>query len=1230
MSTLGTKEGVFKRLLALLLITTLPALVDAQFIFTTNNGAITITGYSDLSATIIIPDKINDLPVNAIGDYALLCAINIVVPGSVTNLGYDAFNRCYSLNAVYFAGNAPAANPGAFGGNPTATAYYWPGTTGWSDSLAGRPTAPFPFIFTITNGTVTITDYAGPDGAVVIPDTIAGLPVTRIKDFAFAFSGLTDITIPKSVSSIGDNAFLACADLVSIAIPGAVTNIGIGAFALCSSLASVTIGSSVTTLGNGAFTHCTNLTAVYFMSGAPQEASSVFDSDFKTTVYYFQGTSGWGASFDGRPTAVFPFTYTTNLSGATITGYIGSGGAVAIPSSLNNLPVVGIGRGAFAYRGVSAVTIPDSVVNIGENAFLVSSLTDVMIGSGVTNIGEAAFLDCFNLTHINVNPSNLAYSSLEGVLFNGCQTTLIQYPPGTAEASYTVPYGVNYIGMSAFENCNVTNVALPWGITCIGDSAFRGCPLDCITLPDSVTRIGRWSFYNCFNLARITLGDGVTNIGDGAFAYCGSLTNITLPKSVTAIGTEAFFASGLASVSIGSGVASIGDDAFADCSSLISIYAFGNAPVADATVFDSDNKATVYFLPGTTGWAGAFGGRPTAPFPFAFTITNGAAAIMGYLGSGGPVTLPDSINDVPVTSIGNSAFGNGKLTSVTIPDCVTNIGTNAFSSSALTSVSLGRGVNTIADGAFSTCYYLTSVTIPDSVTSLGDNAFRYCTSLSSLRLSDHITHLGYMTFYACYYLGSVKIPDSVTNIGNFAFCSSGLNTIQFGAGLTRIEEYAFANCGLTSVSVPGNVHTIAPNAFNPCPYLAALTISNGVVEIGDTAFAYCNLSSVTIPPSVTNIGSAPFYACSQLNTISVDPGNPAYSSLNGVLFNRGQTTLVEFPLGAVGSSYSIPATVANIGPYAFTFTSLASITLPDSLTNIQDGAFAACGNLTNVVIPNRVLAIGGAAFLNCSSLRDVAFGNSLFSIGDNAFNGCPLKSVAIPAGVTNIGVGAFGACHNLRNVTFGGGVASIGDYAFADCNLTSFTVPDGLRRIGEHFLSGCPLTNVTISATVNSIGDYAFANCPLASITIPASVNSIGEAAFAGCTSLTKVYFLGDAPPDGLYTTGMFNGGQTTVYYLAGTAGWGNFFGGSRSVPWMLPYPLILGGTSSFGALSNRFGFTVSWATNLSVVVEACTSLSAAPIWERLQTNTFNKGSFYFSDPGWTNHASRFYRIRSL
>jgi hypothetical protein len=398
--------------------------------------------------------------------------------------------------------------------------------------------------------------------------------------------------------------------------------------------------------------------------------------------------------------------------------------------------------------------------------------------------------------------------------------------------------------------------------------------------------------------------------------------------------------------------------------------------------------------------------------------------------------------------------------------------------------------------------------------------------------------------------------------------------------------------------------------------------------------------------------------------------------LDGVLFDKNQTTLIAYPNGLAGS-YTIPNRVTSIGDYAFLDCWLTSVTIPNSVTSIGEGAFAGCGSLSSVLIPNSVTSIGDGAFVWCINLSSVSIGNSVTNIGDQAFAWCTsLTEIVFQGNAPGLGwdvfyadiiatvyylPGAtgwdttFGGCPTalwipytdttdndmvtIKGYTgFGGDVVvpdtinglpvtGIGDYAFYDCDsLSSVTIPNSVTSIGDDAFAWCTsLTNVIIPDNVTSIGDSAFYFCvSLGSVTIGNSVTSIGDTAFYDCWSLTGVYFKCNAPGIGAY---VFYNDNATVYYLPGTMGWDTTFGGLPTAPWYLPNPLILNGPS-LGVQNNGFGFIISWATNISVVVEACINL-ANSTWSPVQTNTLTGGSVYFSDLDWTNYPVRFYRLRS-
>ena len=259
-------------------------------------------------------------------------------------------------------------------------------------------------------------------------------------------------------------------------------------------------------------------------------------------------------------------------------------------------------------------------------------------------------------------------------------------------------------------------------------------------------------------------------------------------------------------------------------------------------------------------------------------------------------------------------------------------------------------VTSIGEWAFVSCSGLTSITIPNSVTTIGEGAFSNCTGLTSVVIPNRVTTLSH-TFEFCTGLKSVTIPNSVTNIGDFAFFGcTGLTSITIPNSVKNIGWGAFRNCtGLTSVTIPNSITNIDKEAFVGCSSLSSISIGNSVTSIGDNAFARCTgLTSVKIPYSVSNIGKAIFLGCTSLTSIEVDSNNSNYCSVDGILFNKFQTTLVAYPAGREGA-YTIPLGVVSIGYYAFCeCSSLASVTIPNSVTEIGEYAFYGCDKLVDV------------------------------------------------------------------------------------------------------------------------------------------------------------------------------------------------------------------------------------------------------------------------------------------
>jgi hypothetical protein len=440
--------------------------------------------------------------------------------------------------------------------------------------------------------------------------------------------------------------------------------------------------------------------------------------------------------------------------------------SIEIPGSVTNI-------GNFAFQDctkLSDVTFSNGVTTIGVDAFaFCTSLTNITIPASVTNIEGVAFAGCTSMTAITVDTNNPAFSSLNGVLFNKSQSTLVEYPAGVG-GSYAVPDSVTNIGDQAFMLTALTGISIPNSVASIAAGAFVATPLTSIAIPIGVTSINDNTFFQCSSLTNVTIPDGVTNIEENAFTFCSGLNSLTIPSSVD----------------------NIDDLSFVSCNCLTNVYFTGNAPIAGSKVFYGDANTTVYYLPGTTGWGPTFGGVPTELWiPFTYTTNADAIIITGYTGPGGAVTIPCIINGLPVVGIGGNAFAgtffdpNTNVTCVTIPGTVTAIGEYAFYS----------------------CIGLTNVTIPYGVTSIGPYAFNQCSGLPILVIPDSVTNIGAYAFFGCFALtGSLTIPDSVIAIGAGAFGGCrGLISVTIGANVTSIGDYAFSTGGaLAAAYFKGN------------------------------------------------------------------------------------------------------------------------------------------------------------------------------------------------------------------------------------------------------------------------------------------------------------------------------------------------------------------------------------------------------------------------------------------
>jgi hypothetical protein len=474
-------------------------------------------------------------------------------------------------------------------------------------------------------------------------------------------------------------------------------------------------------------------------------------------------------------------------------------------------------------------------------------------------------------------------------------------------------------------------------------------------------------------------------------------------------------------------------------------------------------------------------------------------------GKAGNFIIPDG-----VTRIAYCAFGPGRRTSVIVPSSVTYVEDWAFRNTLMDFFFKGDAPSLGGPSSF----YIADAQIYHDPGARGWS--------NSYSLWDPSTGAGYsisenaITVTAWAYSGAVTVPDTINKLS-----------------VTTISGYAFSDCtSLTSLTVGNSVTSIGDQAFSNCSGMTNVALGTSITNIGNYAFSGCiGLTTIYIPRSVTTIGIMALHFCTNLTVITVDALNPAYSSLDGLLFDKDRTELIQCPGGRSGS-----------------------VTIPASVNRIEGDAFAHCSRLATIEV---------------DALNPV-----FVSVGGVLFDKAQTALIQYPGGGSEI-----------------------------------YTVPNGVTRIESGAFIGCS---------------------GLRNVTIPKSVVSIGSAAFSECSSLMEAYFEGNAPSVEWFVFDDWSSkpSSVTVYYLPGTTDWGTTFGGRPTAPWVRPYPVVLTTVPNFGIQTNLFGFIISWATNISVVVEACTNL-ANPVWYPLSTKTLTNGSAYFSDPQWTNYTRRYYRLRS-
>ncbi len=713
---------------------------------------------------------------------------------------------------------------------------------------------------------VVITGYSVPMGNLEIPSEIDGKPVTGIGDSAFAYCfGLTSVTLPNGLTSIGDKAFYNCYGCKSIWLPESVIHIGTDAFGAiwdCFVYVPQTPGFDVSLIGG-------DLTLVYY-DPETGEISMTWRYDVNA-----DGESIVIRGVDPKPRGNFEIP--AEIDGLTVTG-IGSSAfydcrgltSITLPNSVTNIGgnafqycydlvdvkwsenLVDVGAYAFAQCSNEKIILPDGLVHIGEGAFAWNgSLAEITIPASVVSLGSSVFWECYGLTNISVDADNMTYASLDGVLFSKDLTTLLLFPQGRT-GEYTIPDQVTRIGYAAFLGSRLANIVIP---------------------------------------------EGVAHIGDYAFDFCNGLTEMTIPDSVVGVGYRVFDrCSALTNVSISDRLAM-----YSSC--------FTDGNTAQLEIRGMDIKEEVV---DDITWFYCLDEELNGAVIYAHT---------SYVDSMiGDVVIPSTLGGFAVKKISNRTFQHCEnLTSALIPDNVSSLGTDhgygVFEGcTSLTNVVLGSGIDYLPDYTFWGCESLVNVTIPDNVTSVGEGVFCDCPALQTISIPVHLMDFKEMLqdgnsaeieirgleeetidginwgYFVDEELGGAVICGD----DSYAEALSGDVAIPATLGdysVKMIANQSFFCCtNLTRVVIPGSVVSLGTDhgygVFEGCTSLTNVVLGSGMSYLPDYTFYGCeSLTRVTIPDSVTNVGELVFWQCSALATISI----PAHLESFAEALNEGNS-----------------------------------------------------------------------------------------------------------------------------------------------------------------------------------------------------------------------------------------------------------------------------------------------------------------------------------------------------
>ena len=738
---------------------------------------------------------------------------------------------------------------------------------------------------------------------------------------------------------------------------------------------------------------------------------------------------------------------------ATLIGYIrqeGESDTVCLPETALGLPLTTIAAGAFA----------DSDVKV------------LYLSAAVTEIESGAF-DGSEITAVNLDAQNQAYSSEGGVVYSKDGTALLFFPP-VGVTRLILPDAVERIANGAFANSELRSLRLNEGLTQIGVRAFVNTAINRVVLPQSLKTIGDRAFFGCYELRYVEALGTVETVGENAFSGCGTFLTGYGPEGESPLRTA---------------LQSVGGRYNAYMLTLILPLGTSQSIRDEGATLMLPEKPVCPENRQFTGWyldenkTEAFNGTvmpasdlmlyaaTEAVFDYETVTDPESGAVLGLRitacrAAGEEIVVPDTIGGQPVIAAAAGAFGAG-YSRVTLPEGMAEIADGAFAAGTVLVCAPGSAADSAAAaGAYSTQARQWTLSwdtgfammVEDERHSLGDAIDAPVLERSGYALDGW--------YYDAAYTQALGEMDTMPASDLTLYASWHVADTETAA-LADSLCWTLSGGEMTVTGYKGEAESVSvPAALHGYP----------VTSVAESAFAFnSRIIELALPDTVTSVGERAFYAMHSLRSVTLPVG------------------LSALPAGVLSGCMS-----------------LETLQLPEGLETIGDNALSHTA-ITELTLPASLRTIDATALRGCSSLRavEVASGNGFYASRDGVLydtaDGILVKYPAVREAETytvenayTVGAWAFEGAAGLKTVVLGECVYSLGEGAFRSCSgLTALPALGSLvTRIPDECFYGCSsLMAETLPETVRALGDYALANSGLTELTVAASLTEIGASA---------------------------------------------------------------------------------------------------------------------------------------